>query len=76
VNSRHQYFINHKYSNLVSTRRSYSFILIQSPEGKFLFLSFLFFLLSTLLFSLLQQEILDAAVVVSAVGLGLISRLK
>jgi hypothetical protein len=39
VNSRHQYFINHKYSNLVSTRRSYSFILIH-PDGKFLFFSF------------------------------------
>jgi hypothetical protein len=46
----------------------------------FLYRSFLFrffiFSLSTSLLSLLQQEILDAAVVVSAVGLGLISRFK
>jgi uncharacterized MnhB-related membrane protein len=37
---------------------------------------FFIFSLSTSLLSLLQREILDAAVVVSAVGLGLISRLK
>jgi hypothetical protein len=55
---------------------------LQSPDGKYLYpipgweISFLFFLLSTLLLSLLQREILDAAVVVSAVGQGLISRLK
>jgi len=51
---------------------------IHSPDGKYRSFLFRFFIfsLSTSLLSLLQREILDAAIVVSAVGLGLISRLK
>jgi hypothetical protein len=52
-----------------------SFFSLSNPRMGNIVLFFIFSL-STSLLSLLQREILDAAVVVSAVGLGLINRLK
>ena len=52
-----------------------SFFSLSNPRMGNIVLFFIFSL-STSLLSLLQREILDAAVVVSAVGLGLISRFK